>query len=123
MSTVVETRARSGFDPIPSWRPADAVSVDVVTEFPSDATVVGLPTFGDGPVPDRVPLDRATLEASGFTAGRGETLVLPRADGPTVIETGLGPRASVEAAAARDAGAAFARAAARHGHVVVDLTP
>ena len=58
---------------------------------PTDATVIGVPTFSDGDVPERVPLDRATLEAAGFGAARGQTLVLPRADGPTIIETGVGP--------------------------------
>ena len=57
-----------------------------------------------------MPLDRATLEASGFAAGRGETFVLPRADGPTIIETGVGERATLDMAAARDAAASFARA-------------
>jgi leucyl aminopeptidase len=121
-STTAAAGTAARFDPIPSWRPADAVTVTVEASIPDDATIVGIPTFSDGAVPERVPLDRATLEASGFTAGRGETLVLPRADGPTVVETGVGSRASVDAAAARDAAAAFARAAVRHERVVVDLT-
>ena len=121
-TAMTDTRAGCAFDPIPSWRPADSVAVDVVTTIPADTKVIGVPTFSDGSVPERVPLDRATLEASGFTAGRGETLVLPRADGPTIIETGLGPRASLDGPAARDAAAAFARAAVRHPRVVVDLT-
>ena len=79
------TRAVPEFDPIPSWRDDAAVSVAVADAVPDDATVIGVPAFSDGEVPDRVPLDRATLEASGFTAERGETLVLPRVDGPTVI--------------------------------------
>ena len=121
-AVMTDTRAGSAFDPIPLWRPANAVAVDVVTTISTDATVIGVPIFADGPVPERVPIDRATLEASGFTASRGETLVLPRADGATIIETGLGPQASVDPAAARDAAAAFARAAARHARVTVDLT-
>ena len=116
------TRAVPGFDPIPSWRPADRVSVDVTDIVPGEATVIGVPTFSDGEVPDRVPLDRATLEAAGFGASRGQTLVLPRTDGPTVIETGVGPRASLDSAAVRDAAAAFARAAGRHAQLVADLT-
>jgi leucyl aminopeptidase len=116
------TRAVAAFDPIPSYRVDAAVAVDVVARMPEDATVIGVPTFSDGAVPERVPLDRATLDASGFTAARGQTLILPRADGPTVIETGVGPRASVDMAAIRDAAAAFAMAAVRHDHLVVDLT-
>ena len=70
------------------------VAVDVATSVPDDATrhrragVRG--RRGPGP-PD---FDRATLDASGFGAGVGQTLVLPRVDGPTVIETGLGRRAT-----------------------------
>jgi leucyl aminopeptidase len=116
------TRAVPGFDPIPSWRADDRVDVVVSDTIPDDATVVGIPTFADGAVPDRVPLDRATLEASGFAAALGQTLVLPRADGPTIIETGVGARDAVDMAAARDAAAAFARAAVRHERLVIDLT-
>ena len=66
-----ETRAVPGFDPIPSRRRGDAVQVDVVTDPPADATVVGIPDLPDGAVPERVPLDRATLEASGFGGRAG----------------------------------------------------
>jgi len=116
------TRAVAGFDPIPSRRPEDAVTVEVVAAVPEGATVIGIPTFSDGAVPERVPLDRATLEASGFAAARGQTLLLPRVDGATIIETGVGSRATVDLAAIRDAAAAFAMAAVRHEHLVVDLT-
>jgi leucyl aminopeptidase len=116
------TRAVAGFDPIPSRRAEDAVAIEVTARIPGEATVIGIPTFSDGAVPNRVPLDRATLEASGFAAARGQTLVLPRVDGPTIIETGVGPRATIDMAAIRDAAAAFAMAAVRHDHLVVDLT-
>jgi leucyl aminopeptidase len=116
------TRAVAGFDPIPSWQAAARVAVDVRTSAPDDATAVGIPVLSDGPVPDRVPLDRATLEASGFGASVGETLVLPRADGPLTIEAGLGPAAAVDAAGLRSAAAAFARAAIRHGRLAFDLS-
>ncbi len=70
----------------------------MVADPPADATVIGVPVFTDGALPDRVPLDRATLEASGFASQPGQTLVLPRIDGPTIIETGLGSRATVDMA-------------------------
>ena len=81
-----------------------------------------MPVYADGAVPDRQDFDRATLEASGFGAGVGETLVLPRVEGPTVIEVGLGRHAELDTAALRDAAAAFARAAARHGSLVLDAS-
>ena len=116
-----ETRAVAGFDPIPSYRPDQAVEVDVVGAVPPDATVVGLPAFADGDVPDRQPFDRATMLAAGFEAARGQVLVLPRVDAPLVIEVGLGSRGAIDTAAIRDAAAAVARAAVKHEHVVVDL--
>ena len=104
----------------PSWRAA-APEVHVVSEPPSDATVIGLPVPADGAVPERGPFDRATLEASDFSGGVGETLVLPRADGPLTIETGLGPRAGIGVATVRDAAAWFALKAHRHADPVLDL--
>lgn len=117
------TRAVPTFDPVPSRRPAATAVLAVATEAPGDATAIGVPVAADGAVPrERGALDRATLEASGFDAGVGETLLLPRADGPTVVEIGVGTRADLDAAAIRDAAAAFARAAAKHARLTVDLT-
>ncbi len=122
-SAARETRAVPAFDPIPSRRPAATAALAVATEVPADVTAIGVPVASDGAVPrERGALDRATLEASGFDAGVGETLLLPRADGPTIVEIGVGKRADLDAAAIRDAAAAFARAAAKHARLAVDLT-
>jgi leucyl aminopeptidase len=97
--------------------------VAVARSLPDDATAFGVPVAADGAVPrERVDLDRAILEASGFDGRVGEVLVLPRTDGPTMIEIGVGPRAELGASAIRDAAAAFARAASRHANLAVDLT-
>jgi leucyl aminopeptidase len=116
------TRAVDSFDAIPSRQASATVAVKVGSAIPDDATVVGVPVYSDGAVPDRQDLDRATLEASGFGATVGETLVLPRVDGPTIIEVGLGSHAELNGSALRDAAAAFARAAVRHGSLVMDLS-
>ncbi len=108
------------FDPIPSWRTAPT-DIRVVTDVPDGATVVGIPVPSDGAVPERVGFDRATLDASDFAAGIGETLVLPQVRGPLAIETGLGPSAGVGAAAIRDAAAWYALRAHRHPDLVLDL--
>ena len=50
------TRAVAAFDPIPSRGAGDAVAVEVVTATPDGATVIGVPAFSDGAVPDRVPI-------------------------------------------------------------------
>jgi leucyl aminopeptidase len=108
------------FDPIPSWR-ASKVDVRVATSIPADATVVGVPVAADGAVPERAGFDRATLDASDFSGGVGQTLVLPQIDGPLVIETGLGPRADLRPATIRDAAAWFAQRAHRHAELTLDL--
>ncbi|HEY6609395.1 MAG TPA: M17 family peptidase N-terminal domain-containing protein [Candidatus Limnocylindria bacterium] len=117
------TRAGSSFELLPSRHSSMDVTVDVARSVPEGATAIGVPVAADGGVPrERVDLDRATLEASGFGATVGQTLVLPRADGPTIIEIGVGSRAELGAAAIRDAAAAFARAAVRHADLAIDLT-
>src|SRR5262245_29284633 len=116
------TRAGSGFDPIPSRSPSATAEVRVAATVPAGATVVGVPVFADGAVPDRQAFDRATLDQSGFTAAVGQTLVLPQLDGPTLIEVGLGRHADVSPALIRDAAAAFARAASRHGDLAFDVS-
>jgi len=117
------TRAVAAFDQVPSRRADDQATVTVARRVPEDATVIGIPVATDGDVPrERLDLDRATLEASGFGAKVGETLVLPRADGPTIVEIGVGPRGALDAAAVRDAAAAFARAAVKHERLAIELT-
>jgi leucyl aminopeptidase len=116
------TRAGAAFDPIPSRHSSMEVAVHIASAVPVGATVLGVPVYADGAVPDRLAFDRATLEASGFGAGIGETLVLPRVEGPTVVEVGLGRHAEHGTTALRDAAAAFARAAARHGSLVLDAS-
>jgi leucyl aminopeptidase len=108
------------FDPSPSWRAA-APEIHVSSEWPAGASVIGLPVPSDGDVPERAPFDRATLDASDFSGAVGETLVLPRIDGPLVIETGLGPREGIGTATIRDAAAWFALKAHRHADPVLDL--
>jgi leucyl aminopeptidase len=115
--------AVKSFDLIPSRRATASVAIQATTDVPTDATAIGVPVATDGAVPrDRADLDRVTLEASGFGASVGETLVLPRVDGPTVVEIGVGPRSEIDHAVIRDAAAAFARAAVKHARLVVDLT-
>ena len=118
-----ETRAVDAFQLVPSRSATADVAVSVARAVPDGITAVGVPVAADGEVPrERVDIDRATLEASGFAAAVGETLVLPRVDGPTMIEIGVGSRAALGHAPVRDAAAAFARAAGRHGRIAVDLT-
>src|SRR5262249_57712861 len=85
-----------------------------MTAAPAGATVLGIPVPATGPVPAALGIDRARLEAAGFTAAIGSTLVLPSATGPLLVAVGIGNHAVLDAAGLRDAAAAFARATATH---------
>jgi leucyl aminopeptidase len=117
------TLAGAAFDLVPSRSPSMEANVSVVRSVPEGVTAIGVPVATDGAVPrERLDIDRARLEASGFGATVGETLVLPRPEGATIVEVGVGPRAGLGLTAIRDAAAAFARAAARHARIAIDLT-
>src|SRR4029079_7947395 len=66
-------------------------------------------------VPELLGLDREALAAAGFDGRIGQTLALPRAEGPLLVAVGIGDVEALDASGLRDAAAAFARAAGRHG--------
>ncbi len=108
------------FSPTPSLavpRPA----VDASTQAPASATALGFPVTTDGQVPSGLRVGRAALEAAGFDAKPGETLVLPAADGPVRVAVGAGPTKELDGARLRDAVAAFGRVTPKHTHVAVEL--
>ena len=113
-------RDRTSFDPVPSWRRAGDVAIGAARSAPAAAGAVGVPVGTKGPVPKAVGLDRATLGAAGFDGKVGQTLVVPRHDGATVVVIGTGTRRPV-AAEVRDAAAAFARAAGKYGSLATTL--
>ena len=114
------TSAAATFDPAPSRTHSD-VSVGTARGVPGAAGVVGVPVALTGPVPRRVGLDRTTLAASGFHGKVGETLVVPRRDGASVVAVGVGALDALDASALRDAAAAFARATGNYRHVATTL--
>ncbi len=71
------------FNPTPSTE--RNVTVDVARTVPRRADAVGVAVGTEGAVPRAVGLDRATLKAAGFEGKLGQTLALPRRDGPTVV--------------------------------------
>ncbi len=79
-----------------------------------DVGAIGIGVYTDADVPSGLGFDRAALEAAGFEAKPGSTLVIARADGPDLVAVGLGPAAETSHVVLRDAAAALARAAARH---------
>ena len=115
-----QTRA-AAFDPIPSVALAGAVTVAVAAAVPAQAGAVGVPVASDGEVPPELGLSREALAGAGFGGEVGETLLLPRNDGPFLVAVGIGHRAALDAARLRDAAAAFARAAGRQARLAGPL--
>lgn len=105
----------------PSLDPPSAVNVSVASSVPTSATAVVVPVAADGAPPSELGVDRAALTAAGFAGRLGQTLVLPRADGPTLVAVGIGDPARVDAARLRDAAASFTRASASHARLAISL--
>ncbi len=119
-ATATNVLTTASFDPTPSFAKTD-VTIAVAGRAPTDAGVIGVPVAATGPVPRQLGISRATLANSGFEGKVGETLVVPRRDGPSVVAVGIGDAAALDATALRDAAAAFARAAGKHPHVATTL--
>jgi leucyl aminopeptidase len=121
MVTSKTASAVAGINITPSIKRSAEVTVSVSKDVPTGVSSVGVAVGADGAVPPLLGLDRATLVASGFDGKVGQTLVLPRLDGPTVVAVGIGDPAELDASGLRDAAAAYARAAGKHGHLVTTL--
>jgi leucyl aminopeptidase len=106
---------------VPSLDRSSRVTVSVASTLPSSATALVIPVSTEG-VPSELGFDRAALAAAGFEGKKGQTLVLPRASGPTLVAIGIGTPADVDTATLRDAAAAFTRASASHANLAIGLT-
>jgi leucyl aminopeptidase len=111
--------ADATFSPVPSLDPSNRTNVVVATSVPDSATAVGVPVTSSGSVPAILGADRAKLDAWGFDAQVGSTFVVPASDGLLHVAGGAGDPSELDAAAIRDAAAAFARAADGHEHLAV----
>ncbi|MET0579383.1 MAG: M17 family peptidase N-terminal domain-containing protein, partial [Ilumatobacteraceae bacterium] len=109
------------FDPTPSVARSGNVVITTTRSVPPGVGAIGLPVGPKGPVPRQLGLDRATLVASGFEGKVGQTLVVPRRDGPSVVAVGVGDSAALDTARLRDAAAAFARAAGKQEQLATTL--
>ncbi|MFC4139976.1 MULTISPECIES: M17 family metallopeptidase [unclassified Microbacterium] len=108
------------FATVPGLDALDAAEVRVGSAD-GDAGAVGFGVRTDGDVPAGLGFSREALEAAGFDAKPGATLVLPQADGPDLVAVGLGAASDSSAALLRDAAASFVRAAARHGRLALQI--
>jgi leucyl aminopeptidase len=97
------------------------VEVGVARTAPRTAEVVGLAVASQGTVPRQLGLGRNALAEHGFTASVGQTLTIPRGDGPTLVAVGIGPPEELDANALRNAAAALTRAAGKRAHVATNL--
>ena len=82
------TAAVTPFNPTPLER--TDVAIVVAGRAPATAGVIGVPVADKGAVPRQLGVDRATLAASGFDGKVGQTLVVPRRDGATLVAVGIG---------------------------------
>ena len=114
-------RVPAGFSPIPSVELSPRVVTAVGSSVPAGVTAVGVPVPSGGGVPADLGVDRSRLEASGFDATVGATLVVPTPDGPTVVAVGVGDAGAIDADSLRTAAAAFARAASSHTDLAFSL--
>src|SRR5690349_18580226 len=73
----------------PSLDRASSVNISVGS-LPASATALVVPVVADGAPPSELGLDRAALATAGFGGKAGQTLVVPRASGPTLVAIGIG---------------------------------
>lgn len=97
------------------------IDVSVARNTPRTTDVVGVAVTTEGAVPRQVGLNRAALNDHGFAGKVGQTLVVPRGDGPTMVAVGVGPLDELDPAVLRTAAAAFARAAGKRGRLATNL--
>jgi len=109
------------FHPAPSIDQAGRVRIAVARSVPSSAEVVGYAVGDRGAVPRQLGLDRVTLAGAEFEGKLGQTLVIPRRDGPSVVAVGIGDPSALDGAALRDAAAALGRAAGKHASLATTL--
>lgn len=98
-----------------------SLTVDSARSVPRSADVVAVPVGTTGAVGRQIGLSRAALSAHGFDGKIGQTLTLPKTDGPTILVVGVGDPKKVGADEIRDAAAAMARASAKRSHVATHL--
>src|SRR5262245_39061670 len=117
-----------GFDPVPSIGRVRAVDIRVVDAVPVDAEAIPIPadaagTGGERPGPGGAGrgLGAGTLKAVGFDGAAGQTHALAASGGPIRVAVGIGDPSRVDAAAIRDAAAAFALATKRQSRLALRL--
>ncbi|QSQ26782.1 leucyl aminopeptidase [Pyxidicoccus parkwayensis] len=120
MLTSLHSRAQAAFHPAPSLETPEATKLGASSSLPTDVDSIGS-LVGVGEELRDHGLDRAALKAAGFEGKVGQTLVIPRTDGPPFVAVGIGERGKLDAGKLRDAAAALARAVGRHTRLAIRL--
>ncbi|GMU03808.1 leucyl aminopeptidase [Corallococcus caeni] len=118
MLTSFHSRAQAEFHPAPSIEPPEETKLAVSSSLPASAGCIGSFVGEEEGLKDPH-FDRAFLKAAGFEGKAGQTLVIPRTDGPPLVAVGVGAMARLDPGTLRDAGAAFARAASNQPHLAL----
>ncbi|RYZ17993.1 MAG: leucyl aminopeptidase [Myxococcaceae bacterium] len=113
--------AVSDFHPAPSVDEIAATQLHVSKAMPKEAGCIGIAVGVEGEVPRELGLDRTRLASAGFEGKVGQSLVIPRADGPAVVVVGMGPKEGRDLTSLRHAAAAFARAGGHYAHLAITL--
>lgn len=89
--------------------------------LPRSADLIGIAVGTTGPVGRQIGLSRSVLATHGFEGKIGQTLIVPKADGPTVVAIGIGDPKTFGVTEIRDAAAALARASVKRTQVATSL--
>jgi leucyl aminopeptidase len=111
----------SDFTPIPSQSPDRTALVEATSTANAGLDAIGFAVAADRPVPAELGIGAEALAQAGFTGAAGQTLVLPRSDGPVFVAFGVGAADQQDQAGLRDAAASFARATHRFARIGIDL--
>jgi leucyl aminopeptidase len=109
------------YDPVPSMRQRCQVTVEPGPPS-GDHGALAVPVAEGAEPPTDLGLSSEALRSAGYTGARGQTLVLPDADGGAVrVAVGIGSAVTVDMQLVRDAAADFARAIPFQKRLAVDL--
>ncbi len=82
---------------------------------------VSVPVTAAGDVPELLGVDRDGLARAGFRPTVGSALPFPASGAPVLVAVGVGELATMDAAAVRDAAAAFATAVPYDAHLATRI--
>ena len=107
--------------PIPTVEAAADITINVASSPPARASVLGLAVPERGAIPRQIGSDRKALANLGFTGNVGQTLVVPKSSGATLVAFGIGNGETLDEASLRHASAAFARASGTNTAIAISL--